>query len=135
VDPNHGRKVGEHHREEKSHSPGAAIYPRHGVVARWQARAGFVHSNFGFSVGLQITLAQRNDRVNQKQSLYQLTLQDLENAQKELEVATNLHDEDDEDDEDNLGFQNTDRSSLNLRASLTLLKAKESSKRKSASSR
>jgi hypothetical protein len=57
-----------------------------------------------------MTVAQRNERVNEKQSLYQLTLQDLENAQKELEVATNLHDEDDEDDEDNLGFQNTDRS-------------------------
>lgn len=52
-------------------------------------------------------MAQRNERVNEKRALYQLSLQDLENAQKELEIAANLH-EDDEDD-DNLGFQNTDR--------------------------
>lgn len=48
------------------------------------------------------------DRVNEKRNQYQLALHDLENAQKELQIATNLQDED-EDDEDNLGFQNADR--------------------------
>lgn len=53
-------------------------------------------------------MAQRNERVNEKRALYQLALQDLENAQKELEFASNIHDDENED-EDNLGFQNTDR--------------------------
>jgi hypothetical protein len=57
---------------------------------------------------VKMTLAECQDRVNEKRNQYQLALQDLENAQKELQIATNLQDED-EDDDDNLGFQNADR--------------------------